>query len=1356
MTTKMKSFLLSILLCILFISTSNAQRSTADCETGQTSAELNINNVRALIHSVGDMWWDLQDNAYYIVPADGNVSAFFAGSIWIGGKNEYGDAVTATTMFRQSGSDFAPGPLNDQGETSVDICRGYDKMWSITRAEVKEFREWWECSNNPECNEEQNSTYTIPEVILNWPAHGPEGGYDMYLAPFWDKNEDGTYNPYDGDFPYFEFPNDSITDDIDCNKPRNKRQSLRGDQSIWFVFNDAGKEHTNSGGSRMGLEIRAQAYAYATDNSINDLTFYNYEIINRSTSTIYDAYVGFWTDTDLGYAKDDYIGCDVERGLGYIYNGDNNDETAGGMNGYGVTPPAAGIDIFEGLFKDPNGIDDETSYQIVDGVKTLDCSRGDIMNGNINGLNFEDGITDNERWGATNFMHILSAWGGGGPGIENTGPENSIEYYYYLKSIWKDGTPLAYGGTGHYSSGGDISTPTSFLFPGAPTTDICGYGQNGVVMPSWSEETENFACGDRRFIISNGPVTLAPGAVNNLTMGVVYGRATTGDQYNSIEVMKNVDDIAQNLFDNCFHVLEGPTAPDLKIVETDRKLIFYISNEPNSNNYLEQYAERDYNIKCDASISPCDEYYKFQGYQIYQLKYPDVDISKEKYNTDLVQEIFQCDIKDTVNTIINFKYDINDNTYSQQIEVIGNDNGIAHTFVIEKDLFNSGDTLVNQKDYWYTAVAYGYNSTQQFSMNDHTDWYGIKSPYIMSGDNIKTYTATPHDNTIDNYGTTYYTEYGYSPQITMIEGYGNANQIIELTDECVEEIISAYPWRTEERVYKNGMGPISIKVIDPLNLPADDYTLKFINTTSNSNGIIGTSGGELNPAFYEAFDYIIYNSNGDAIINDISVEYNQNYEQLFTDWGFSVNITVQDFAGAKDRNAYQNGYLDSEIIFEDQSKPWLSFIADQEWQDAYNWIRVGTYRNKDGEITMCGADPNYDDILGYDDSESFEKILGGSWGPYRFVSSFKDGLALTGARNFQNIFKTEPLSSVDLVITDDKTKWTRSCVVEMHDNEWSNNPECGFLEEDIPTENYLSIGNAHKYALRQSPSVDKDGNPDMSGTHGMGWFPGYAIDHRTGERLNIVFGEDSWLASENGNDMIWNPTSSIEASNNILWGGKHIIYIMGNNENNANEAYNAPHYDSCNFMYKNLLDYEVNGIVSTSLNRAWASAMWCAIPVLNPEYEFLECDVKIKLRVATPYYRGNFEFEVENPINDNNPVFTFSTRGLQAETSMSDVLQDALETINITPNPYYWGNHYGNYTYNDYVRVINLPKNANISIYNSSGCLIRKITKNDTNSYYQWDMTDKNGNIIPHGMYIIHVEIPGVGEKVLKWFGSSN
>ena len=42
---------------------------------------------------------------------------------------------------------------------------------------------------------------------------------------------------------------------------------------------------------------------------------------------------------------------------------------------------------------------------------------------------------------------------------------------------------------------------------------------------------------------------------------------------------------------------------------------------------------------------------------------------------------------------------------------------------------------------------------------------------------------------------------------------------------------------------------------------------------------------------------------------------------------------------------------------------------------------------------------------------------------------------------------------------------------------------------------------------------------------GWSWFPGYAIDLETGTRLNMAFGENSWMVGDNGNDMRWNPTS---------------------------------------------------------------------------------------------------------------------------------------------------------------------------------------------------------------------------------------
>ena len=37
--------------------------------------------------------------------------------------------------------------------------------------------------------------------------------------------------------------------------------------------------------------------------------------------------------------------------------------------------------------------------------------------------------------------------------------------------------------------------------------------------------------------------------------------------------------------------------------------------------------------------------------------------------------------------------------------------------------------------------------------------------------------------------------------------------------------------------------------------------------------------------------------------------------------------------------------------------------------------------------------------------------------------------------------------------------------------------------------------------------------------------------------------------------------------------------------------------------------------------------------------------------------------------------------------------------------------------------------------------------------YQDWDMKNQNGISVASGLYIIHVDVPGVGEKILKWFG---
>lgn len=1317
----------------------------AGCEPARTSTDIAVNNVRARIHTGGDMWWDLQGKAKYEVPEGAGTHALFAGSIWVGGKDANGQLKLAAMRFRQVGIDYWPGPLITSGaeiaSVTQDICREYDKHFYITKEEVDEFRNYMECQNDPECNTaEEFGAYSIPEIILNWPAHGPAGGYDYYLAPFWDVNGDGYYNPYDGDFPYYEYPDQGITDDPDCMRPRDRMPKLFGDETMWWVYNDKGNIHTETGGEAIGMEFRAQAFAFSTNDELNDMTFYNYNIINRSTYTLYETFFGVWTDADLGGANDDYVGCDVQRGLGYCYNGDELDEDDGGNKGYGEQPPAIGIDFFEGPYQDPDGLDNSTSYDTLNGVKVLNCDKGDILNGNINGLNFQDGTVDNERWGMRRFLYFNNNTGGN---PNTTDPNDAIEYYNYLTGFWKDNTPLSYGGTGHYS-GGASDVETDFMFPGDPTTDPCGWGQGGIPQDAWSEESENNPADDRRFVQSAGPFTLTPGAVNDITLGAVYARAASGGAWASVEAVRKADDKAQILFENCFRVLNGPDAPEMKIVEMDKKLIFQIYNEPSSNNYLEQYTEKDPSIICFEEIDPCDEYYRFQGYQVFQLVDGDANAS-DRYDDDKAREVFQCDVKDGVGQIVN--YDFSDELAANipVEEVNGTDKGIVHSFEITEDVFAQGDKrLINHREYYYTVLAYGYNETMAYNQQIQETFNGLKKPYIAGRNNIQKYEAIPHIPDPGDGGTVLQAEFGYGPEITQIEGLGNGNNVLELKQEVLDQIMAGPPWKADYLTYENGQGPLNVKVVDPLNVPQEEYTFRMkINEDTWSYGLIKPG------AYWE-----ITTASGELIESDYPVDFVEQ-EQLLLDYGLSIKYAQVGAAGDRNSNEIDNGFLEASLEFADETKPWLNFVSDGEGQDYENWIRLGTYQTQE----LTDPDRSYDDYIGYDPDQYFEKILGGTWAPYVFTSTFKYGLAYKNAKLAyvrDNLDSHYPLSSVDIVLTPDKDKWTRSVVFEMCENEWTTN-DVGHAVEVEPLENFRSQGGALRFDMRQHPSIDKEGNVIPGDTtHGLGWFPGYAIDVRTGERLNIAYGEDSWLSGANGDDLMWNPTGEKETLfGEPVLGGKHFIYVYGANAKTPDPFLDPLQttYDEGQYVYSMMRQYEETGQMKYKI-QAMAGIQWTAIPLVSNRFNLLDTEVKIRLRVATPYYQAQDEMAADNPVNNNLPMYTFNTDDIKTINEDVETAETALDLIRVVPNPYYGHSYYENNQLDNYVRITNLPRKCTITIYNVSGRKIRQFSKDNDASYIDWDLKNSYNISIASGMYIVHVNAPGVGEKVVKWFGS--
>ncbi len=103
------------------------------------------------------------------------------------------------------------------------------------------------------------------------------------------------------------------------------------------------------------MEVQVQAFGYATNDALNDMTFQRYKLINRATDPIDSTFFAMWTDPDLGCSEDDYIGCDTALSLMYLYNQDPIDgdpgNSCGGVPTYNDKVPMLGVDYFRGPLK---------------------------------------------------------------------------------------------------------------------------------------------------------------------------------------------------------------------------------------------------------------------------------------------------------------------------------------------------------------------------------------------------------------------------------------------------------------------------------------------------------------------------------------------------------------------------------------------------------------------------------------------------------------------------------------------------------------------------------------------------------------------------------------------------------------------------------------------------------------------------------------------------------------------------------------------------------------------------------------------------------------------------------------------
>ena len=451
----------------------------------------------------------------------------------------------------------------------------------------------------------------------NWPVE--------FGAPWVDADGDGVYTPLPAGPDHSEFI---------------------GDQVLWFVGNDGDIAYKlNFGTEPMGVEIQTTMFGYDRIDAIGDMLFIKQLVINKGDDDLLDTYMGLWVDPDLGTYTDDFVGCNVELGMGYVWN-DGPDSQYDNLD---IGTPAAGYDFFQGP-KVP--CDDPTD--------PVECpAQGAKMFGTY--------FPGEKNLQMSSFAFYIN----GDPTY--TDPADEVEGYYYLQGFRKDGSVYP------TDIAGDLYDQK-----------FCFYGD-----PNQEHSTANPVDGnyvssaDRRFLMSVGPFTMAQGDSQEVVFGIFH--AAGGDALSSVEYLKQVDALAQTAYDNDFNLPDPPTAPVVAHAAFSDEIV--ISWEGNS----EDYNEESFFVDTNGDATN----YLFEGYNVYQVETADGSGERRRIAT--------YDVINGVEEIVDTIFDTNYNEYISVTTQFGSDSGLARHHVVDKDALNGNTRLITNRNYYFAVTAYGYN-----------------------------------------------------------------------------------------------------------------------------------------------------------------------------------------------------------------------------------------------------------------------------------------------------------------------------------------------------------------------------------------------------------------------------------------------------------------------------------------------------------------------------------------------------------------------------------------------------------------------------------------------------------------------
>lgn len=576
----------------------------------------------------------------------------------------------------------------NDGRLMVNNVRGIGGEWANSGVFLVYAQSWWfagldsagdlrvvgnEFSSDMEVgpyggdpNAASTRTYNVSKAMLADPI--------LYLDfQEWPVDQGAPWVDVDGDGNYSPLPNGP------------DHPEFVGDQVIWSIQNDAVPTRKSiSGGLPTNVEVRTTMFGFDRPDAFGDIVFMKHAMTNMTDEDITDAYFGVWVDPDNGKYDADLIGVDPTLSLGYCYNDGVDPEWDATEYGPG---PAVGYDFFQG--------------------PAVPCTQAEISGGTCPGAKqFGETVSGMKNLGLSGYNLFINSDAVFGD------PEDPDEFYFGLQGLRSDGTQLEEQITGETCTPESLADGTcnnpyvdcegvaaggtcysNFSFWGDPSVaaDIDGDGTVTAAelalnpVDGYVREPD-----DRRFLQSTGPFTLEAGATQEIVYGALAAYSTVSSLA-SIEVLKQVDQLAQLAYDINFALPDSPPSPIVGAL-VDKSTVKLYWDAAAVSYTAESLVDLDANG--DATS------FEFEGYKVYQYSNPTGAGAKVVATLDKANGI--TEIVDTV-------FDPN---YGMNIDIAvadGTDAGVSTEFTVTQDYINNSSLLAN-REYYFGVSAYGYNA----------------------------------------------------------------------------------------------------------------------------------------------------------------------------------------------------------------------------------------------------------------------------------------------------------------------------------------------------------------------------------------------------------------------------------------------------------------------------------------------------------------------------------------------------------------------------------------------------------------------------------------------------------------------